>query len=181
MNTPPITPTILKRLIGISLLCVLVACGFKMRGQLALPFTTLYSNISKQSAFGNDLYRLLKASTPHLSISNTNDKAQVILQQLNFERTSSQVSLNAEGYVEEYELGVTFRFTLLDAKGRVLIAPTTINTTRLLPYDVNQSAAKSAEMLLLYDDMEKSIINRVYRLIVSENVINRYKTFNPPR
>ena len=68
---------------------------------------------------------------------------------------------------------------MTDAKGNVLIPTTRLTATRLMPYSEDDAAAKAAEMQLLYGDMEKSIADRLYRRVISEDAIERYKQFNP--
>ena len=48
-----------------------------------------------------------------------------------------------------------------------------------MPYSEDDAAAKAAEMQLLYGDMEKSFADRLYRRVISEDAIERYKQFNP--
>lgn len=168
-----------KLLIGLMVLSLcLVGCGFKMRGQAETPFQTLYTNIPKQTPFGIYIFRLLKAGSPNLTIVDTPDQADVTLTQLSFSRNRTEVSLDANGKIEEYELGLVFRFTVSDRQGNILVEPSLLSATRLLPYDENEASAKSAEMSLLYSDMEKSIADRLYRRILSEEVIEQYRRLN---
>lgn len=180
MQTTTSALTSRRLLVGLLLLCLLIsACGFKMRGQAPLPFETLYTNVSRNSAFGIQIYRLLKASSPNTTMVDSAAQAQVRLNQQAFSRTRSDVSLDYEGKVEEYELGLVFIFNMTDAKGNVLIPTTRLSATRLMPYSEDDAAAKAAEMQLLYSDMEKSIADRLYRRVISEDAIERYKQFNP--
>ena len=180
MQTTMSALTSRRLLVGLLLMCLLIsACGFKMRGQAPLPFETLYTNVSRNSAFGIQIYRLLKASSPNTSMVEEASDAQVRLIQQNFSRTRSDVSLDFEGKVEEYELGLVFIFSMTDAKGNVLIPTTRLTATRLMPYSEDDAAAKAAEMQILYGDMEKSIADRLYRRVISEDAIERYKQFNP--
>lgn len=169
-----------RLLVGVLLLFLLLSgCGFKMRGQTMLPFDSLYTNVPRNSAFGIQVYRLLKASSPNTALLETPEHAQVHLIQQSFNRTRSEVSLDSEGKVEEYELGLVFIFTIVDAKGNILIPSSRLSATRLMPYSEEEAAAKSAEMQLLYSDMEKSIADRLYRRVISDEVIKRYQQFNP--
>ncbi len=180
MQTANLLLTPRRLLVLLLFVCLLISgCGFKMRGQAPLPFDSLYTNVSRNSAFGIQIYRLLKASSPNTTMVDDAASAQVRLIQQSFNRTRSEVSLDFEGKVEEYELGLVFIFTMVDAKGNVLIPATRLSATRLMPYSEDDSAAKAAEMQLLYGDMEKSIADRLYRRVISEDAIERYKQFNP--
>lgn len=157
------------------LLClVLAGCGFKLRGTKPLPFTTMYTNIDENSRFGAYLRRSLRASSPTLQFVDSTAGPQVTLSQL--ERTQSQreVSLNAQGQVEEYELTLRLTFQLTTSSGQLLIAPSTLTATRTLPYDEANSQAKAQEMVTLYQDMEAQMVNQLVRRISSDDVINGY-------
>lgn len=171
-----------RYLVGFLMLSLLLAgCGFKMRGQTDLPFTSIYSNISSNSSFGIYIYRLLKASSPKTVMVDNPQQAELIITQLALNRTRTEVSLDADGAVEEYELGLTFQFSVSDLAGNVLIEPTVLTASQLLPYDEKEASAKAAEMVLIYNNMEKSIANRLYRRITSEELINRYRQLNPSK
>lgn len=167
-------------LISILLLSLfLSACGFKMRGQTELPFKQVYTNISRNSSFGIYIYRLLKASSPNTVMVDSPQQADIIITQLSTNKTRTEVSLDADGRVEEYELGLSFQFSVSDAQGHELIPPTTLSASQLLPYNEDEAEAKSAEMLLAYSNMEKSIADRLYRRITSEQLVERYRSVNP--
>ncbi len=171
-----------RYLVGFLMLSLLLTgCGFKMRGQTDLPFTSIYSNISRNSSFGIYIYRLLKASSPKTVMVDSPQQAELIITQLALNRTRTEVSLDADGAVEEYELGLTFQFSVSDIAGNILIEPTILTASQLLPYDEQESSAKSAEMVLIYNNMEKSIADRLYRRITSEDLIHRYRQLNPSK
>lgn len=157
-------------------LCLLIAgCGFKMRGVTPLPFETMYTNIPQNSAFGSRIIRAIRASSPNTVITQDASLANAKLIQLGNERTRREVSLDAQGKVEEYELSLVFTFTLTDGQGNELIPASRLAATRQLPYSDDDSAAKAEESLKLYEDMEKSIADRLIRRITSPEVINAYR------
>lgn len=156
----------------------LAACGFKLRGASPLPFNSLYTNISSQSAFGIQIIRGIRANSPHTAIVNDPNEAEVRLIQISSRRTRKEMSLDVNGKVEEYELGLYISFTLVDNEGNALLEPTTLSNLRLLPYDENDSAAKAAEMEQLYADMERHIANAMLQRITADDVIHRYRQFH---
>lgn len=162
------------------LLCLLVAgCGFKMRGITQLPFTSLYTNIPQNSAFGSRVWRAIQANSPKTVVTAEAGQAEATLRQISFDRSRREVSLDAQGKVEEYELTLAFTFTMTDSHGNELIPVSRIVATRQLPYDEDDSAAKQEEMVQLYADMEKSIADRLIRRITSPEVITSYEENNP--
>ena len=153
---------------------VLAGCGFKLRGEKPLPFTAMYTNIDANSRFGAYLRRSLKASSPTLRFVDSPQSAQVLLSQLERTQTQREVSLNAQGQVEEYELTLRLTFQLVTTGGQMLIAPSTLTATRTLPYDEANAQAKAQEMQTLYQDMETQMVSQLVRRISSDDVIAGY-------
>ena len=100
---------------------------FTLRGVTPLPFDTLYVGIPDYTQFGADVRRALRAASPNTKLVATPKEAQAILQEVSNTRALREVSLNAQGRVEEYELGINYTFRLIDAKGRALIPDTTLS------------------------------------------------------
>ncbi|MBV4396896.1 hypothetical protein KU392_06445 [Advenella alkanexedens] len=162
------------------LLCLLIAgCGFKMRGPTPLPFSTLYTNIPQNSAFGSRVWRAIQANSPGTTVTADAALAQAKLIQEDFSRSQREVSLDAQGKVEEYELNLVLTFSMTDSHGNELIPTSRIEATRQLPYDEDDASAKQEEMAQLYTDMEKSIADRLIRRITSPDVITTYLQHNP--
>ncbi|WP_321290357.1 LPS assembly lipoprotein LptE [Alcaligenes phenolicus] len=153
---------------------VLTACGFHLKGVAPLPFDTIYTNITDNSAFGANLRRTLSASSPQTRFVERPQDAEALLQQLSHSRNQREISINAKGQVEEYELQLTFVFELLDAKGRVILPPTTLNVIREVPYDAEAVQAKDSEIEMIFRDMEQSLINRIVRRLSSPDVTSAY-------
>ncbi len=153
---------------------LLVGCGFKLRGEKPLPFTTMYTNIDANSRFGAYLRRSLKASSPALNFVDKAANAQVVLSQLEKTQSQREVSLNSQGQVEEYELTLRLTFQLATPGGQLLIPPSTLTASRTLPYDEANAQAKAQEMVSLYQDMESLMVGQLVRRISSDDVINGY-------
>lgn len=165
----------LRWLVAVGLLALLTACGFRLKGQTPLPFQTVYTNIAENSAFGAQLRRVIRATSPNTRFVEDPKEAQVRLTQLSLTRDLEEVSISVEGQVEEYELSVTIVFQLTDAEGHILLAPTTLSTTREIPYDSGALQAKQGEIGSLYVEMQQSLIDRMVRRITSPEVMKAYE------
>lgn len=171
-------PTLARpaRALACVMLCVLLgACGFKLRGVSPLPFNTMYTNIPENSDFGSRLRRAVTASSPHTHFVEDAAAADAKLIQLSNNQTLREISINAQGLVEEYELNLAFIFQLTDAKGHVLLAPTTLTATREIPYDATAVQAKQGEIGNLFIEMQQSLIDRVIRRLTSPDVTEAVK------
>ncbi|HYG42150.1 MAG TPA: LPS assembly lipoprotein LptE, partial [Bordetella sp.] len=160
----------LLRAASLAAVMVLAACGFALRGVTPLPFDTMYVGIPDNTRFGADVRRALRAASPDTRLVDQTDQAQAILQMVRNERTLREVSLNAQGRVEEYELGILFTFRLIDSKGVAILPDTTLSVFRDMPYDDQVVQAKQAQIESLYQSMQQSLVSRLLRRLTAPDV-----------
>ncbi|TKR56149.1 hypothetical protein D7I39_05975 [Allopusillimonas ginsengisoli] len=152
------------RVLVCAFFCVLLAaCGFHMKGVSPLPFTTLYTNISENSEFGAGLRRAILASSPGTRFVSDPAMAQARLEQLDNSQSLRELSLDADGSVEEYELNINFVFQLTNAQGGLVLPPTTLHITREVPYNAQQVQAKQSEIGVVFMQMRQSLVDRIVR------------------
>lgn len=157
-------------------LCLLVAaCGFRLKGVAPLPFDTLYTNIAENSAFGANLRRAIIASSPHTRFVSDPQDGEARLIQLANQQTRRELSIDAEGQVEEYELILQFAFQLTDAHGRIILPPTVLRAIREVPYDPDDAQAKQAEIRMIFEDMQQSMVARVVRHLSAPDVTEAFE------
>jgi LPS-assembly lipoprotein len=159
----------------LALFMLLSACGFALRGVTPMPFETLYVGIPDNTQFGADVRRALRAASPDTRLVGSPKEAQAILQQVSDARTLREVSLNAQGRVEEYELGINYTFRLIDAQGRALIPDTTLSIYREMPYDDQVVQAKQGQIETLYRAMQRDLVSRLLRRMTAPDVRNAFE------
>lgn len=165
-------------LIIMLMLALVTGCGFQLKGTSPLPFTTLYTNIEENSAFGAYLRRAIIASSPHTRIVSEPVGAQARLTQIAMNQSLREVSISAAGQVEEYELNLEFVFQLTDANGRVVLPPTRLRATREIPYDSSALQAKQGEIGSLFLEMQRSLVDRIVRRLTAPEVANAFQDPN---
>lgn len=183
---------------------MLSACGFQMQGETPLPFDSLYITIPKNSQFGADIRRAIRAVSPNtkiveisdieLNVSDFSDEdnadnagvvaalklkktmkmAQAKLEQVSELRNTRQVSLNAQGKVEELELSIRYTFRLVTAKDQVIIPDTTLVSVRNMPFDDRVVQAKEGEAATLFKDMQRGMVTRIIRRITAPDVKTKW-------
>lgn len=162
-------------LLAVLSVCVLLAaCGFKLKGVTPLPFDTLYTNIAENSAFGVSMRRAIRAASPHTRIVADPAQAEARLIQLANNQRLRELSIDADGRVEEYELNLEFVFQLMDAGGHLILPPTTLRATRELPYDDTMVQAKQSEITDVFQQMQQSMVDRVLRLLSAPDVTSAF-------
>lgn len=164
----------LRRLALFALLsgCMLLAaCGFRLKGATPLPIDTLYTNIAENSSFGVAVRRAIRAASPNTRFVSDPREAQARLIQLAHNELLRELSIDAEGRVEEYELTLEFVFQLVDAAGHVILPPTTLRATRDTPYDDTVVQAKQSEISVVFQQMQQSMVDRLVRHLTAPDVI----------
>jgi LPS-assembly lipoprotein len=140
----------------------LSACGFQLRGQVAIPFQTIYIETPGYSAFANDLERAILSSSGTRVVSNR-DEAEAVLRILNERQERVILSLSTAGRVREFELRYSVAYRLTDKNSTDLAPPGEISLRRDMTYDDTQVLAKESEQALLYRDMKADAVQQMLR------------------
>ncbi|MVW80225.1 LPS-assembly lipoprotein LptE [Bordetella sp. 02P26C-1] len=163
------------RATALAAVMLLAACGFALRGVTPLPFKTLYVGAPDNTRFGAELRRAIRAASPDTRLVDKPTDGEAILQVIGNERSLREVSLTAQGRVEEYELGIDFSFRLITNKGATILPDTTLSVYRDMPYDDQFVQAKEVQMETLYQSMQQSLVGRVVRRITAPEVKASYE------
>ena len=163
------------RAASLAAVMLLAACGFAMRGVTPLPFDSLYVGVPENTRFGADIRRSLRAASPDTRLVDSPKEAAAILQVVDNSRSLREVALNAQGRVEEYELGINFTFRLITNKGAAILPDTTLSIYREMPYDDQVVQAKDTQMQDLYQSMQSSLVSRLLRRLTAPDVHASYQ------
>lgn len=164
---------LLTSMVALSLL--LSACGFTLKQAQPLPFTTVYTNISENSAFGSHLRRILSVNSPNLRFVSSPEQAEVQLIQDELQRYVRELSLDSYGQVESYELKLELVFSLIDRSGHYLMPPTRLVALRDIPNNPNATDATSQEINSLFHSMEMSLVDRMLRRLTAPDIVQAYE------
>lgn len=194
----------LRWAVGLAFVMVLGGCGFQLQGETPLPFNTLYISVPENTQFGADLRRAIKAASPNvkliepseivLTVRDFTDEedmdnryiiaarkaykasrmAQARFEIVNSLQNTRQVSLNAQGQVEEFELMLKITFRIVDANSQYVLNDTTLTAIRSLPFDPRFVQAKESEQASLYKDMYRSMVTRILRRITANDVTEQW-------
>ena len=153
-----------RSLLIVLLTATLAACGFHLRGSAGsdLPYASMYIALPETAEVRVWLERYLRGST-NTTVSDDAKTATVTFQQLSDSRDKSILSIDARGRVREYRLQMRYRFRLVDAQGREIVAPQEISMNRDMTYDDSQVLSKNMEENLLWRDMTNDLVNQIMR------------------
>jgi LPS-assembly lipoprotein len=152
----------MRKLLAVLCLCLLTACGFKLRGNYDLPFDTLYIGLPESNELYAALKRNIEVSTK-TRVIDTREEAQAVLIVVHDRTTKGILSLSGTGRVTEYQLVRAFAFRVMDRGGKDIIPQSEVVLRRDLPYSDNTVLAKAAETELLAHDMQSDLVNQILR------------------
>lgn len=154
---------------------VLSGCGFRLRGSASLAFATLRLVGSTQTPIAQALQRALikqgvRVDSPDALVLAANETPQVVLTVAQDQRQRVVVGQTSAGQVRELELRALFSFTLTNALGREVMAPTQLSLTRSLNFSETAVLAKDAEEAQLFNDMQNDMVAQVMRRLSAVRV-----------
>jgi LPS-assembly lipoprotein len=152
----------MRKLLAVTVLLLLAACGFQLRGVASLPFESLYVDGSGNPALAAEIRRAIFSGT-QTKLTDKAEDAQAVLQVLGAAREKRILALSGAGRVREYELIYRVGFRLTDKEGRDLIATQPIEMRRAMLYDDALVLAKEQEEALLYRDMQNDVLSQLMR------------------
>ena len=150
----------MRRLILCLSIVLLAGCGFHLRGQVALPYSTLHISGPSASSVSNSLKRVLRSSGVRLV--DRQEDAELTLVILSDVREKSILSLSAAGRAQEYELRQRLSYRIITA-GEPDLPAGEILSQRSISFNDAQVLAKESEENLLYRDMENDVVQQLLR------------------
>ena len=145
---------------------LLSGCGFQLRGRAntatIFPFQTIYLNQPSSSPLGAGLRRQL-APYDGVTVVDTPQEAQIVLEVLSEARDKARLTLNSQGRVREYALTYTLTYRVTNGSSEVLLPPAQVAASRTLSFNENAALGKETEESFLYRDMQADLIQQILR------------------
>ena len=148
-------------LISLIVLCLLTACGFKLRGQISpLPFKSMYVTAPDGHTIGMEMERLIKNSST-TKLATTRAEAEATLDIISAVNERAILSLSGSGRVRDFNLIYRVIYRVLDQRGIEIVPNTEIALTRILPFLDAQILAKEGEEQLLVKEMQSDALQQI--------------------
>jgi LPS-assembly lipoprotein len=145
---------------------LLGACGFQLRGEPEVGIKKLFISSVGPSQVQADIRRAL-ASGP-TRIVTTAVESQAHLHILQESREKTVYTITGTGGVYEFQLRIIVRYeVLIPGREEPLIAPTEIETRRIITYSATAPTAKEVEEQLLYKDMQVDLARQILRHVAA--------------
>ena len=150
------------RLLMLASVFVLAGCGFHLRGQVAMPFKTIYIKTETPGTpFINSLRRKLEIN--NVVVAESAEEANVILDIVNENSSKQVLSLGADGRVNEFRLSFHVSLRAYDLKQHEWIPAEELVQVRDLSFDDTQILAKEAEEVQLQRSMRNEMVQQIER------------------
>ncbi len=152
---------------------LLAACGFHLRGEASMPFSSLYIDAGNPgSALVAELRRNLEVN--HIKLTDKATEADVVLN-IVYDLPERQIlTLGGSGRVNEFQLTYRVSLRAYDQQQRVWIPANELVLSRDYSYDDTKLLAKEAEEALLYQNMRADMVQQIMRRL------SHAKPINPP-
>lgn len=154
----------------VSVVPMLAACGFRLRGVPQFAFRSLFIQAPRGSGLAREFERTLASSTEQLKVlrdPRSPDEAEVIFELLSENRERVVVGLNASGQVRELQLRLRVRFKLRKPNGDEVIPDTELLQERDISYNETIALSKEAEEQMLYRNMQSDLVQQLLRRLAA--------------
>lgn len=154
----------------VSVVPILAACGFRLRGVPQFAFRSLFIQAPRGSMLARELERTLASSNEQLKVlrdPSSPDAAEAIFELLSENRERVVVGLNASGQVRELQLRLRVRFKLRKPDGDDVIPDTELLQQRDISYNETIALSKEAEEQMLYRNMQTDVVQQLLRRLAA--------------
>lgn len=142
----------------------LTACGFQLRGEPTFGLSSISITAVQPSPVVGDIRRTLAQGPTKVMAKEA--EAAANLRILGESREKTVYTITGAGRVYEFQLRLAVRFEVLVPGREIpLVAPTEVETRRLITYSETAPTAKEAEEQLLFKDMQVELAGRILRQV----------------
>jgi LPS-assembly lipoprotein len=147
----------------LGLVLVLSGCGFKLRGDVSLPFHSIAVNPQPGGAVAQALRRQLARTVRVLDAQTPLDQAELVLDVLGENRAVGALSTTPSGQVTQVQLTLVVRFSVRTAQGQMVLAPVDLALKQAASYSESLALSKELEQDLMFRDMQQDVVQQVLR------------------
>lgn len=153
-------PLSLRQVFLVTLMLLLTACGYHLRGSYALPERLKQMYLQGESLALREQFRLALRTASGQLLSAPNN-AGVIVHIINEENSQQVLSLNARGRSNELELYYRLNYEILDAGQNVLAPAQTVEIKREYFNNQDDIVAKANEESVIRTEMRNQAVRSI--------------------
>ncbi|BBP01544.1 LPS assembly lipoprotein LptE [Sulfuriferula nivalis] len=144
---------------------LIAGCGFQLRGQSDIPYSSLYIDGNTGSGLVINLKRIIRAGGHKERLAASSKEAERTIQIISEANNKIILSLSGAGRVREYQLQYRVKYRMLTAQAKEILLPTEIVLYRDMSYNDTDILAKGDEEQQLYKDMQTDAAQQILRRI----------------
>ncbi|MBD3671817.1 MAG: hypothetical protein HUJ29_13690 [Gammaproteobacteria bacterium] len=155
-----------SRIAGLmGLILSLSACGFHLRGSVALPAVMEKSFVEagQYRELGQALEQRLRGAGMQLVASEA--EASAVIRLLGEQRQRRVIAVDTSGQASAYELSYTVSFELHDGAGETLLGRQSLSSSRDLNFDAANVLGKSREEAQIYEALREAAASSILQRI----------------
>ena len=154
----------------------LVACGFRLRGMVDLPFKAIAITGNPSPPLRGDLQTAILTGTDTKVAINPND-ADLILEITNDVSGREILAYNANGQISAYRLNIRVGFRVFDKSGTEIVPEAEIYITRDMDFSVSTVLASDAQMQQFLSLMRRDLAVQILRRIAASARAPKARSF----
>jgi LPS-assembly lipoprotein len=144
----------------------LSACGFRLRGALRFPYTSVH--LASTSPLAQELSAALRGNGVQvMGGSQPPERAAVVVSLSEERRERVIVSRTSSGQVRELQLRLTVRVGARSGRGVDLLTPIDLSQQRDVSYNESAALAKEAEEEALNREMQSELVQQLMRRLAT--------------
>jgi len=160
-------PSLRQTSLVLSLLCLLSACGFQLRGVggTELPESWKTMHLSTKNPNGELSRELQNTFSAHEVVWVEKEDANYTLTVGQERFRQRNLSINAQARASEFELTMSTNFSVVNARGEVIIAQSEATVVSQMENDPANVVGKAEEVRILKAEMRTDLIRQILRRI----------------
>lgn len=148
----------------LTLLMLVTACGWQLRGTVALSSLTDTLHITGQDAYGPLLTELRnRLQADDLTLTDSPSEARYTLDIVQEQTEKRVAALGSDALASAYELTLSAHFNVLDSRGMPIATRLTSRITRSYNASAASAGSSSQEELLLLREMREELAQQILR------------------
>lgn len=163
-------------LLALSPVSGLVACGYRLRGMVDLPFKAIAITGNPSPPLRADLQTAILTGTDTKVAINPID-ADLILEITNDVSGREILAYNANGQISAYRLNIRVGFRVFDKAGSEIVPEAEIYMTRDMDFSVSTVLASDAQMQQFLSLMRRDLAVQILRRISASARAPKAKSF----
>jgi LPS-assembly lipoprotein len=175
MNVNPLRRAVLGILV-LAPVSGLIACGYRLRGMVDLPFKVIAITGNPSPPLRTDLQTAILTGTDAKVAINPKD-ADLILEITNDVNGREILAYNSNGQVSAYRLNIRVGFRAYDNAGADVVPEAEIYMTRDMDFSVSTVLATDAQMQQFLTLMRRDLALQILRRVSASARVPQVKSF----